>query len=279
MEQKTSAKAKSGIVFLLMIFIAGIYSCEFRKEDKIKIAVSKSWGSAHYVQYEQWLKSIDPSFEYVNLYGLEYDEAIEELKQCYGIVLSGGPDVAPGVYGDPLDSVRCGIDYMRDTLEFKIIEYALNKTKMPILGICRGEQILNVYLGGTLVVDIPTDFDTTITHRCEDPADCFHEVAIAEGSMLNKISNVTGGTVNTNHHQAVERLADGLKVTSRSIDGLVEAYEWINPCMKPYMMAVQWHPERMEQSNPLSRPIGVSFINAVKKYFKLRENCCSKSCK
>lgn len=251
-------------IAIIIALLAVLFSCE--KEPEFKIALSKSDTTKHYVQYKKWLEKINAEIECVNLYHLDSAEAQKRLLECSGLILTGGPDVAPSYYGKTEDSARCQIDFRRDTLEFDLIETAY-RLDMPILGICRGQQILNVSFGGSLIVDIPSDFDTTVAHRCEDSENCFHKIMTVEGSKLRKICQSDYGLVNTNHHQGIDRLAKAFKASAFSKDGLIEAIEWKNPKEKQYLIAVQWHPERMDFDSDFSKPIGYSFIEAARKYY------------
>ncbi len=249
---------------IILVLSAYLSSCHiFSKEPKI--AFSKGGDYPGYERYFDFIKKVEPDAKLIDLYSMKLNDAAKELESCDGLVLTGGPDVFPGRYGKAYDSSRCEIDYRRDTLEFMLIKKAL-ELKMPVLAICRGEQILNVALGGSLIVDIPTDYDTFVIHRCTDPDTCYHEIKIREGTLLYKITKVTEAKVNTNHHQAVDRLADGLLVTARARDGIIEAYEWKDYASKPFMLAVQWHPERLDTANHMSLPIARYFMEEVKKY-------------
>jgi putative glutamine amidotransferase len=263
-------KKFSVFTVLTMLLLLSVYLCNcniFGKEPKI--AFSKGGEHKGYENYYDYIKKVEPGVRLVDLYDMKYDDAVKELKSCEGLVLTGGPDVFPGRYGKAFDSSRCEIDYRRDTLEFMLIKKAL-ELKMPLLAICRGEQILNVALGGSLIVDIPKDYDTLVTHRCGNPDSCYHEIKVREGTLLYKITKVNLANVNSNHHQAVDRLADSLIVTARTRDGLIEAYEWEKPDSKPFMLAVQWHPERLDTANPMSLPIGRYFIEETKKYKQVK---------
>lgn len=260
-----SVSIKSIFILLLLSIIA--IGC---KKNAIKVALSKASGSAHYTKYKQWLENIDSTIEYIDLYKMNIKDAEQILKECSGLVLTGGPDVEPGKYGKPGDSSRCDIDIHRDSLEFELIRKA-NKLKLPILAICRGEQIFNIAFGGSLIVDIPTDFDTTAKHKCPDPANCFHDIMVVKNSQLYEITNVQYGRVNSNHHQAVDKLANEFKPVAFSKDGLIEAYEWKNLNNHPFLIAVQWHPERLSKNNNLSSKIGNRYIEEVTKYKKLRD--------
>jgi putative glutamine amidotransferase len=163
----------------------------------------------------------------------------------------------------------------RDSLDMKLISKAL-ELKMPMMGICRGHQILNVYLGGTLIVDIPSDVPAHITHQCEDYLHCHHMVAVEGGSLLIKICNIDSMLVTTNHHQAVERIAPVLASNAFSGDHVVEGFEWKDPTGKPFLLGVQWHPERMEKNNPLSGRLAETFIEKSSEYKQDKLNRTSK---
>ena len=143
--------------------------------------------------------------------------------------------------------------------------------KMPILGICRGEQILNVTLGGSLIVDIPAHFEQLprinhISHQCEDYLKCFHSVNIFPNTLLHSIVGYDTGFVTTNHHQAADRLAPGLICDARSNDGLTEGVEWETQNDKSFLIGVQWHPERMDTSNALSGKLLKEFITRSQEF-------------
>ncbi len=259
-------------LLLLFIMMSGFWGCS---ESKTRIALSKGAGSKHYNQYAKWLESYNKDIDCIDLYFINRERAVEILKGCSGLVLTGGPDVHPDFYGKGYDTARCSIDMIRDTLEFALIKQAM-KMNIPILAICRGEQILNVAMEGTLIVDIPDDFDDMIPHRCEDPTDCFHSVELMPGTMLWLICTVDSGEVNTNHHQAVDKLSSMFKIAACSKDGLIEAYEWADPKGKPPLIAVQWHPERMDRSNPLSSHLAEHFLHEVMYYKQVNSKLANK---
>lgn len=234
------------------LFIAFIFSCT-SNEPTLTIALSKGHPVKSYKNYYTWISSMDSTANVVEMYNRKLDEALAELEKCDALIVTGGADVYPGEFGKEADTARCGkFDFKRDTLEFALIKKAL-ELGMPIFGICRGEQIINVALGGSLIIDIPTDHpDTSIKHRIKEWKKCFHDVTVEPGTKLAWASGVSFGNVTSNHHQAIDRLADDLKVSARASDGIIEAVEWKNPEGKSFLMAVQWHPERMGKDNPLS---------------------------
>ncbi len=253
------------LVFLILspYFTSGINTSN--PPDTLYIALSKASGSTSYQNYINWLKSVDSTIVIVDMINKKPIQAATELEKCYALLLTGGLDVYPGRYGKENDTSRCEIDPYRDSVEFALIKKAL-KMKLPILGVCRGEQILNVVMGGSLIVDISQDYDTIVKHRCGDDAPCFHEIQIIPGTLLYDAGKVLYDTVNTYHHQAVNKLANAFKITARSNDGIIEAYEWRHPKNKPFLLAVQFHPEKLDKNNPLAISVAEKFISEAKKY-------------
>ncbi len=175
------------ITFALSILIAGsiiFTSCETEGPKQIKIAISKEKSQTSTTKYADWLLRHDTEIIYYNMYPLGIDSAVKLLKTCNGLLLTGGEDVFPGNYGKIDDTARCGtFDRYRDSLEFALINMAI-ENKIPIFGVCRGEQILNISQGGTLYIDIPTDFDTTVTHRQPDWSRNYHPVRLVNNTTL-----------------------------------------------------------------------------------------------
>ncbi len=250
---------------LLLAIVLIIGSCR-QQTGKTKIAVSYIYGDTAENSYFKWLKNINPDAEYFVMYDLPGDSVNIVFEECSALLLTGGEDVYPGRYGKEYDTVRCGkFDLYRDTLEFKLIEMALER-EMPILGVCRGQQILNVAMGGTLYVDIPTDINSMVRHRCQDWKNCFHQVRVLPNNLLSQISGLKKGKVNSNHHQAIDRLAEDFKVFAITNDGIIESIGWKDTIDKPFFMAVQWHPERMDTASMLSKPIARKFLDAADKF-------------
>ena len=168
------------------------------------------------------------------------------LDSVAGLVLTGGGDVDPARYGEtPHPKIR-SINPARDATESALIEEA-RKRRAPVFAICRGIQILNVALGGTLVQDIPSQCDTSIAHDDEGPRDSrAHEITIEPGSLIAAAMGTSQCSVNSFHHQSVKQVAEGMKVTARSPDGVIEGLESTDDAW--WVMAVQWHPEEMTDS-------------------------------
>jgi putative glutamine amidotransferase len=253
------------VAIALVIVIAGC-SHEMDGPVRVKIALSKGSPVDSYANYYNWIKSLDSNAICLDMYDMPLDSALEKFQECSGLILTGGTDINPALYDETGDTVKCTtIDDYRDTLEVALLGSAMDRG-IPVLGICRGHQMLNVAFGGTLFKDIPTEFDTTISHRCPDPSNCFHPVNIVSGSMLNQISCLTSDTVNSNHHQGIKDLSPELKIVAYAPDSLPEAVEWANPSGKPFILGVQWHPERLDNDNPLSGKIGEFFLQECRRY-------------
>ncbi len=173
----------------------------------------------------------------------------EYLRRADGLLLTGGDDVQPKIYspdlGDQLSKTVGTVEPERDVLELHLIDEVFRQHK-PLLAICRGHQILNVALGGDLIVDIPTQVPRALNHRrMNAKGDKVHEVALTPDSLLAKVTGARTLGVNSTHHQAVGRVASLLRVTGKSPDGIVEAMELKNTGLLPYLLAVQFHPERL----------------------------------
>jgi putative glutamine amidotransferase len=162
-----------------------------------------------------------------------------------GLLLSGGPDLDPGYYGEePIPELGATIPEW-DALEMALLRLALQRG-MPIFGICRGMQILNVALGGTLYQDVPSQLGAeVINHRQVTPkCQSTHEVEVLDGSYLAKITDRQTVEVNSYHHQGIKCLANPVMVAARSADGVIEALE-SRDFSERWLVGVQWHPEGM----------------------------------
>ena len=213
--------------------------------------------------YLKWIHRVNPSVEFVKLsYHLKNADKVKEID---GLLLTGGGDVHPGLYGreEKIDLVE-EVNEMRDSFEFDVIGKALDQ-ELPILGICRGIQIMNVFLGGTLIVDLPTDGFRNHVER--DGIGHRHALNVIPHSLLEAISGRGARKVNSIHHQAIDEVGKGLMVSSKSDDGVVESLEWILKDRMPFLLLVQWHPERMADfDNPCSGFIAEHFLRAVSIY-------------
>lgn len=223
----------------------------------MRIAISKASGSPKYERYAEWLRSHSPDLEIVDCVELSGEEMREVLGGCHGLLLSGGADVEPSRYGSEAGSLPCNPDPERDAREFALLDIAFER-RMPVLGICRGMQVLNVHGGGTLVIDIPQQRPSEIVHALDD-GDAEHHVDVATDSVLKKIVRTSEGMVNSSHHQAIDVLASAYTVAATASDGTIEAIERDPEQGASVVFGVQWHPERMDPSSPLSLNILRSF--------------------
>jgi putative glutamine amidotransferase len=244
---------------IYLFFSVLIVSCSSPTEKTLTIALSKTNKNCY-----TWIASADSTAEVIELYTPSTADALEKLNSCDALIITGGSDIFPGLYGKESDTSRCGkIDFRRDTLELALIEKAL-ELGIPILGICRGSQMINVALGGSLIIDIPSDIDTIVKHQLRKG---FHEVILEPGTKLAWATNVIRGSVTTNHHQAIDQLAEPLRVTAKStLDGVIEGVEWKEPGGKSFLMGVQWHPERDMQDNPLSWDLLGLLLDEARRY-------------
>ena len=260
---------KRTIQFISGILLIALFSCqsvEQKKTPALKIAISKAVPEKSYKNYIRWIHYADSTAICLDMYHLGIDSALQVLENCDALLLTGGEDIEPNRYGIEFDSLRCDFpDRYRDSLEYALITKAL-ELKMPIQGICRGEQILNTYFGGTLYLDIPTDIGTEVKHRLPNHKPSTHKVKIEDSSILSGITKSSSGTVNSNHHQGINKLAPGLKSVAKTEDGLTESVELIDTSGKAYLLGVQWHPEAMDYNNPFSYTLAAKFLQEAKKY-------------
>ena len=180
------------------------------------------------------------------------------LAGYHGLVLSGGSDVDPSQYGETRQEETEAPDHERDRVELRLIGEALREDT-PVLAICRGLQILNVFHGGTLVQHI----EPPERHRRHeaDASTAAHNITIEEGTLLSQISGTRSWAVNSRHHQAVKELGKELRVSARdSEDGTIEALE--RPGNK-FVLAVQWHPEDQIRAYPEQLRLFQSFGAAL----------------
>ena len=190
------------------------------------------------------------------------DAASAILDSVAGLVLTGGEDVDPARYGEKRHEKVRSVNPARDATEAALIKEAKERGT-PVLAICRGIQILNVALGGTLVQDIPSQCETKIAHDEESARDSrTHEISVEPGSLIATAVGTEHLTVNSFHHQSVKRVADGMRVTARSPDGIIEGIESTDEDW--WVMAVQWHPEEMTDSaEPWDRGLFQAFARKL----------------
>ncbi len=257
--------------YLLLVFITLIISnsclnknpkANINTTNKTAIAITKAHGSSGYEQYKKWILALDSNITIYDLYGLTLDSANKIMQISDGLLISGGPDVNPKLYGE--DSMRylCEKpDNYRDSMEIQSIDYAY-KHKLSILGICRGQQILNIYFGGSLINDIPTQHPSIIIHR-GDSSIAYHNINIVKHSYLQSLYNSDTSWVNSSHHQAVKKLGKKLAICAYANDSIVESFSLKDSDYPNFFLAVQFHPEHLGLNNKLATSIGKSFIGSA----------------
>jgi putative glutamine amidotransferase len=189
--------------------------------------------------------------------------AVASLTDIAGLVLTGGEDIDPTLFGEPIHPATGAAHHRRDAYELALAREAYER-RISTFAICRGAQVMNVALGGTLVQDIPSERPSGIVH---DPAgrraERVHGVEIDPQSQLARVVGAPAITTNSSHHQSVDRVGRDLRVVARAKDGIVEAIESTDPAW--WMIAVQWHPEELTAtSEDWDRRLFTAFGDAVR---------------
>ncbi len=187
------------------------------------------------------------------------DQPARYLDSLNGLILAGGGDIDPVHYGGARHATLYGIDLERDRLELVLAREVLRR-RCPTLGVCRGMQVLNVALGGTLIEHLPDEVGEDILHRAlpRDPTP--HTVRIEAGSKLAAISGVTEVKPMSWHHQGIRKLAGCLRAVARAPDGTIEAVELPG---QPWLVAVQWHPELSAHEDPTQQRLFDALVTAA----------------
>ena len=200
--------------------------------------------------------------------GLTPAELRQQMGELDGFVLPGSPaDVDPARYDEPRGEMTKTLDPDRDRTDTALLGHALS-THKPVLAICYGCQILNVHQGGTLVQDIASEKPGSVAHGKTDLAasaskgDLEHGAALAPGSHLQKLAGGTDVTINSSHHQSIDRPGEKLRVTARGSDGIIEGVELQSP--EDWVVGVQWHPERMPE-DAFAQRLFADFVGAARK--------------
>jgi len=245
------------------------------KQQRLRIGLTYTGSDKKHDNYARWIQAGDGSIEVVRI-----EAGGDGGGELDALVLSGGVDIAPEFYsGDNAYAHVPNVwERARDLFELEALERALER-RIPVFGVCRGLQLINVALGGSLVQDLGEDGDAV--HEGTAAADKQHAVRVERGSLLASIVGALGagaassggsgtlGLVNSAHHQAIARLAGELRVNCRAEDGTIEGVEWAEPEGRSFLLAVQWHPERMYVNEvgdiPLYRNIRDRFIAEIAK--------------
>ncbi len=180
-----------------------------------------------------------------------------------GLLLSGGEDIHPRHYGQSPEAWLGGVDESRDATELGLVHAAL-EAQIPLLAICRGHQVLNVALGGSLYQDLAAQVPGVLDHAflmSRSLEQSVHEVTLDAGSQVAQILGGTSFSVNSAHHQSVQSAGVGLRIVAYAPDGVVEAIELAG---YPFCIGVQWHPEAMVRRDPEMLPLFMAFVESAR---------------
>ena len=194
--------------------------------------------------------------------GLDEAQLRDLYERLDAVLLPGGPDIDPAIYGAERHPATREVDDARDWLELTLARWTAADDR-PLFGICRGHQVMNVAFGGTLIQDIPTEVKTEQNHYSSSDlprSTLLHDVTLDDDSHLAAILGTTHVTVNSLHHQSVERAAPGVVITGYSPDGVIEALEVPD---KRYVLSVQWHPEDLYNGDDAMKRLFASFVEAA----------------
>ncbi len=181
-----------------------------------------------------------------------------------GLLISGGGfDIDPKLYGEEPHPKLGKIQPDRTEFEIKLFKSAVEK-RMPVFGICGGHQLINVYFGGTLYQDIPSQYSDKINHKQSTPSDIpYHKIEIHPSTRLSRIAGINSTMVNSTHHQSVKKIGSGLKISAVAEDGVIEAIESNGD---GFIVGVQWHPERIYNKDSCSKNIFTEFIKEADRF-------------
>lgn len=276
-------------IILIMMMAMALHGFTQPKEtgSSAQIEASLSEVKAKRGGYEGPLIGITPTGSKENSVGKSYVDAVmraggvpviiaadtsalylcDVVSRLDGVLLTGGGDIAPSYYGEePLPQLG-EVDDVRDVLELSIAKLAMRRN-LPMLGICRGMQVINVAFGGSLYQDLPSQLGTDVEHRRNSQGErSKHMATISGGTKLHQLLGVDSLLVNSSHHQAVKTVAKGAVVEAKSSDGVVEAIDFF-----PYhrVLAVQWHPEGFNGKNEHMNKLFDFFVQQSKLYCHAR---------
>ena len=237
----------------------------------MRIGLTRTENPVKQQYYVDWLKGTED----IDIVELSWaNDNLDELKSCDGLVLSGGIDIHPDIYGNKhteYPGMPAKFDEKRDKFEieaYKIVQ----DNQLPVLAICRGMQLINVLYHGTLVQNLQEDEDGE-GHKGNP--DKLHKVNIYYDTILHNWTDRSSDQVNSAHHQAIDKLGEGLMINSKTADGVIEGIEFEDKTDKSFLLGIQWHPERMFrfelQNSPFSLNIRNHFIEEIKKSTESKE--------
>lgn len=198
---------------------------------------------------------------YIIPFNTDTSVAVEQIKNIDGLILSGGHDVFPLIYGEEPMQALGETFPERDYFDITLLKTAIELNK-PVLGICRGHQLINAANGGTLYQDLSYNKELFIKHSQATKQNIpTHTITIEKNSFLEDVFEGTSGIVNSFHHQIINKAADGFKVIAYTKDGGIEAIEKIDD--NNFIVGVQWHPEMMNITDTFSKKLFRKFVNTV----------------
>lgn len=215
-------------------------------------------------KYEMYVRSVESAGGIAERIALDLppSELEKQATKLDAIVLPGSPaDVDPARYGTTRHANAGEIDAVRETTDLALLRHCFGEGK-PVLAICYGVQILNVYLGGSLIQDIPSEVRTDIQHPWPSGEPEPHHTVMLEAGRIATALKSAETRVNSSHHQSIRELGQDLRVTAFSSDGIIEAVEWIGD--SNWVTGVQWHPERMTD-DALARKLFEDLVLAARK--------------
>ena len=233
----------------------------------MKKRIGISYTETSFKNYWNWITGEDMQDD-LELVELSFQKNnTEDIYKCHAFILTGGVDVHPDFYnGKPVyNNSPANFQPERDVFEEKIYRYS-QENKLPVLGICRGMQLINVLEGGKLLQDL----DNGNERHKKEASDKEHNIVTEEGTLLSQIANSNKGKVNSAHHQAIDpsAIGDNLTVNAHDDDDekIIEGLEFRDKSGKGFMLCVQWHPERIEnkEKNPFSENIKQQFLAVVR---------------
>lgn len=237
---------KRSLFFLLLLFIC------FKTNAQKIVILSQDKNNV----CRNWLSETDSTLKIIDFYTLPKDSLQFYLLHSNGIIMTGGEDINPTLYGRPEYISICGvIDNYRDSLEVLLLKHAMN-TQKPVLAICRGFQLMNVVNGGSLIPDIPTFIKySTIKHKTKSG---LHPINALKNSWIDKNFESSEFMVNSRHHQCIDRIARNFKVSAISPDGVIESIELKDEKDLRFIIGVQFHPE--SKDDELSHYLRAAFL-------------------
>ncbi len=232
--------------------------------DTLRVLCSRLFESKTYENYLNRWSSEALVFEFVDAGELAEDEWLNALNASDGVLLTGGADLDPKLYGQAGDTVLCGdIHPIRDSVEVRLLSW-VDQTGLPCLGICRGLQHMNVFSGGTLDPHLPrTHGNMHRAGEAGDSRDTVHQVTVVALPHGVDVEIEQRSALISHHHQGIDQLGDDLMVWAVAPDGLAEGIAHNDFKRFPFYVGVQWHPERSEKQQHLVEPIGEGFVNAM----------------